>query len=543
MRLIPVLVLGSLATLSLGQACGPAPSPTDLPTNPPGTILEKIGTTDMPITAKTERAKALCRQGFALIHCYWFHEAIRSFRDAIKEDPTSAIAWCGLNISLTQPWARKIDFQKEADYAIRKAIANIDTASPAEQDLIRAFRLRSFGQDDRDTAFEKSMTKLVETYPKLNEPRLLWAGIRCQLCMWTSYLPNGEVRGDLEFVAKLIEPVLKRDKNSFGALHYGIHAFEPNNPDKAVEYAIRLAKANSTSPHMLHMPGHIFYRVGRYEEARLAFTKAKLADEAFAAKLKVEPRDADWQYGHNVTFLLFDLMEMGRLREALELAKKAGSIEDVYVRQGRWAEATGRRTRSVKDDARRPEEATAWRGLADLAAGNLADAQARLEILQGALKNPSDYGESTSRVMRTVMFELEGQILIAKGQTEEGIRKLRGAIPLFENIQYEEPPLYARPPHESLGYALIQLGRTDEAVKAFQSGLEARPHSGWMLYGIAAAYEKGGQKDKAQDAYTAFLAAWPTADEDLPMVQHAKAFVAQAKRPRRSPPASLDFPF
>jgi len=533
MKAVLLVLACALYGTSWSQGCGPMPKQAGVEALPSGTILDHVGSSDMPISTKSEKAKVFCRQGFALIHCFWFKQGIQSFRDAVKEDPMCAIAWCGLAFSLTQPWQREEDYKAEAEYAVKRAIANIDGASEPEQDLIRACALRA-GYGDRDPQFEKAMTAIVSKYP-LNEPRLLWAGLRCQLCMH-NYESNGDPRGDLQFVIKLIEPILKRDPNCIGALHYAIHAYEPSSPQKAVDAARKLEKIGAGSAHMLHMPGHIFNRVGYYAEAQDAFAKARAMDEDIAKRLKVSPGQADWQYGHNIQFQCINLAEMGRMKDAATSGGPFGQADSLAWRRGDWKALTGGSGWKTDQEAN-PSTRTAYRGLAALAENDIATATAKQAALRTYLAAHPDSEDMTGlRILRTLTQELEGQLLIRTGDQEGGIKKLRDATVTFATIAYYEPPQYLRPPQEALGYALIDAGRTDDAVKAFKDGLKERPNSGWMYYGIALAYEKGGRPKDAEKAYNDLHKMWSTADADLPQIVHANEFLAaaRAKRPSRS---------
>jgi len=529
MRTVLIALVFALGRASFAQGCGPMPKQMGIEALPSGTIIEKIGTSDMPITTKSEKARLFARQGFALIHCFWFKQAIQSFRDAVKEDPTCAIAWCGLYVALNQPWYDRSDFKPESDYAIKRAISMVETAGDAEQDLIRAMRLASIDDNWKSPAFERAMTQIVDKYPKLGEPSLIWAGVRCQICMHNGYLPNGDVQGDLIFVASLVDPILKRDPNCAGALHYAIHAYEPLSPEKAVAYGYRLTKIASDSGHMLHMPGHVFYGAGLYEDARQAHQRAKDFDEALGKRLNVNPSDADWQYDHNVGFLLADLLEMGRIKEATAVAKEIGDEDWVAWRQGKWADVD----RNWQEPEKRAGLKTAPRAMAALEAGDLDKTREKLKAMKDLSQSPQGKANKDQReLLLAAIGEVEGSLLMKEGAKVEGLAKLREAVAHFDRRTYHEPPSYARPSQETLGYALIDAGQTAEAVKAFRDGLKVRRNSGWMLYGIALAYEKAGSTAEAGRAYRQFLAAWPTADADLPQVVHARQFLTGPSRSR-----------
>lgn len=512
------------------QACTP-PEQTPVFAYPSGTILPDIGTSDMPITTKNVKARQLAIQGFALIHCYWPNEAIRSFRDAVKEDPTCAIAWCGLNIALTQPWFTNNRYRAEAEYAIKKAIANIESGSEAEQDVIRAFRLRSIGKDDRDSEFEKAMQDVVEKHSKLDEPRLLWAGIRAQLCMNISYVASGDPRLDLEFVMKLVDPVIKRNPNSAGAMHYWIHAVEPANPKRAETAADNLHRIAKGSPHMVHMAGHIYNRIGRYEDAHAVFDRAKQMDEALGKQFGVPPGQAIWQYYHNVTFQAMNVLELGRINDAIELAKIAAHTkQDIAHRVGDWKNAFD----AKRTDAQSMAIQSAYLARHDLQNGDVAAARTKLEDAKKEIQKPepTNWSRTTFRLMKTTVLESEGLVLAAEGKSDEAVRTLRDSIKAFHTIEYEEPVHLIQIPHESLGHVLIRAKRFDEAIVAFQDGLKERPNSGWLLFGVAKAQEEAGRAREAEQAYQAFLKAWTSADRDRPEIRHAEGYLASLRAKR-----------
>lgn len=525
MKAVTLVLIVAAVQGALAQPCVP-PKNAPVVSYPSGTMLSKVGSSDMPITTKSEKARRLCQQGFALIHGFWFFEAIRSFRDATKEDPTCAIAWAGLNVALTQPWNRRDEYRGEAEYAIQKAISHVNSASEIEQTFIRAIRLRSFDGDDRGTVFEREMQKLINEHPTLAEPRLVWAGLRCQLCM-SGYCEEDVVRGDLIKVAELVDPILKRDGKNMGALHYAIHAYEPRNPDKAVEYALRLAALDSESPHLVHMPGHIFFRVGRYQEALEAFRKSQRVDEAYAEKLGVTPGDADWQYGHNLAFMTVNLIEMGKLREAAEVGAKSGSQISVLVRQGKWADLVKFPWPNGLHE-KVPTLASVYRGRLLLEQGDIAGATAKVESIEKYLSESRDVTDVTTyRVLKAETEALAGEALAAKGEYSAARQRLEESIRTYHETAYSEPPHFYRLPHETLGFVLIRAGENAEAIRAFQSGLKERPHSGWLLYGIAFAYEKAGDRVQARRAYEKVIKEWPTADADLPEMIHARAYLGQ----------------
>lgn len=452
-------------------------------------MFEGVGTSDLPLTSTSDKAKALMRQGFACIHCFWFDEAIRSFRDAIAEDPQSAIAWCGLYAALTQPWNYNNDFKAEAEFAIKRAVALSESASEVEQLLIVAYRSKSLGGDDRNGPYEKAMLDLIQKHPKLKEPRLLLGGIRCQMCMTTSYTPTGDVRGDLEFVAKLIEPVLAQDSVNAGALHYHIHAYEPFHPERAVRSADLIGKAAFRSSHMVHMAGHIYHRVGRYDDAKRVFSRARAIEEEDAKTLNVTPYEVNWNYGHNRSFLSASLAENGDIEAAMEAAKGQSWAEgDIFWRAGDWAKASEWTKKRFGSQSTTPNSYF-FRGMEAVSGGNWFDARLALENLEKSFaerskdKAPAQY-HTQLRMHDAMRHELTGAIRMMEGRTDEGIAAYEKAVAAFSRIEYSEPEEYARVPHVNYGLALLKADEPEKAFEVFQRGLRVRKNSFWLKQGL-----------------------------------------------------------
>ncbi len=460
--------------------------PSKVVSFPSGKVLEGVGTSDIPITSSNEKAKLFIRQGFAMIHDFWFNEAIRSFRDATKEDPSCAIAWCGLYAALTQPWFYSSNFKAEAEFAIGRAVALSSSAGDIEQKLIVAMRVKSLNGDIRETDFEKAMMNLIKDHPKAIEPRLLLAGLRTQLCMHTNYLPNGDVRGDLEKVYALIQPILKSDPNNAGALHYHIHAIEPFHPERAVPSAEKIGRAASRSSHMVHMAGHIFNRVGRYEDASKAFRRAREIEEADAKELSVTPFQVNWNYGHNRSFLGINLAQDGKIKEALEAIGKASWDEtEVYWCAGDWNKLLAKGSNASSTSFQN----LFFQGMRAVEQGDWFTARMRANSIKEKVaeqlkeKVPAKYS-TDERINVTMAAELEGTVLAMEGRTEASIAEFERSLAAFDRIEYDEPVRYARLPHESYGYSMLKLERPDLARNAFERGLAERPNNFWCKKGL-----------------------------------------------------------
>ena len=142
-----------------------------------------------------------------------------------------------------------------------------------------------------------------------------------------------------------------------------------------------------------------------------------------------------------------------------------------------------------------------------------------------AAENQKGMQGRVEKILSVASLELRGNIASAGGQFEPAHDMLQEAARKEKDIGYSEPPLYSRPAQESLGFACIRAGRWDDARAAFQQVLEERSKSGFGLYGIALAWDRQGNREKASAAYEAFLAAWKNADKDLPQVEAARAYL------------------
>jgi tetratricopeptide (TPR) repeat protein len=147
----------------------------------------------------------------------------------------------------------------------------------------------------------------------------------------------------------------------------------------------------------------------------------------------------------------------------------------------------------------------------------------RLHSGQDDEENHHDGSKRVLDSLQMASLDLRGNLLSLQGRTEEAVRLLKKAVDKEIDIGYWEPPVYGRPEYESLGHAYIRARQYDKAREAFQEELKLRPKNGHALYGIAESFEAAGQKENAARAYRDFLAAWPNADQDLPMVKHAKS--------------------
>lgn len=472
-----LLLVLACSPLALSQ-CEPPANLQTFVTLPAETLIEGIGSSDIPVTSQDELAKKLVRQGFALAHCFWNNESIRSFRDAIKRDRQCPIAYLGLNYVLTMPWFRSGNTKEEAEWAMKQAVALVSRGTELEQRLIAAARIRSYGKEERDSDYERAMLKVVKDFPIYAEPRLMVSGPRVMQCLSDGFDDNGNPSGTMKEVVDLLLPILKWDPECAGAHHYLIHAFEPQEPNRALLSADVLGKIAFASSHMVHMPGHIYNRVGDYDSAHRVFSKSRDLDDAYYKTMPGSNDGTNWNYGHNKSFMAINLAEAGRLEEAREVSPKdRWTMAAIAWRAGDWKAAAEKSIFGANENF--------FRGMQAVAEGDLSTAKQRLWKLIKAKK------DGPGRIDGVMTLELSGAILAAEGAIDKAVDDLHKACKAYEKVGYEEPPYYIRPPQETLGWVLLKAGKKNEAREAFREGLRFRPNSYWMKKGLEAVAVQG----------------------------------------------------
>jgi tetratricopeptide (TPR) repeat protein len=511
-----------------------------------------LGESHLKITTKSEAAQAYFDQGLSLLHCFWDFEAYRAFKEAARLDPEAAMAYWGIVQAISD--FKAMDDVKKA--ALEKAKALTEKTSDHEQYYLRAMQ-KSEDEDDDSNAWRAEMEALVDKYPDDIDAKLFLA-----IKSTYSYRTDGRPRKDSIYAQALINEVLRDHPNSAAAHHYRIHALESSqHPQDALPDADALGKLAPNSGHMVHMPGHIFYDVGDYERARQSFLDSMNVDLAYMKREKVGALD-DWNYPHNLSYLIAADAESGRYREALEMAAKleqlpanpflakgsasyvltiGGAAMRLRSRFGDWQTSVDKPIDIGMDEETAGPAAAAYRdGMLAYAKGMLAaerkDATAaerqsdaldavawRLHSGQDDDENHGDHSKQVLASLEMASLDLRGNLRSLEGRTDEAVRLLKKAVEKETGIGYWEPPVYGRPEFESLGYAYIRAAQYDEARKAFEGELKLRPKNGHALYGIARSYEAAGDTQHASSAYREFLAVWRNADEDLPMVKHAQS--------------------
>jgi tetratricopeptide (TPR) repeat protein len=507
------------------QAAMPAPAFAD--TDPP--LWDGLGAVTYRITTANAQAQAYFDQGLRLTYAFNHGEAQRAFRKAQKLDPDCAMCFWGealvLGPNINLPM--QDDAVAPAFAAAEKARTLAAKATPREQALIAALATR-YAKDaktDRaplDAAYASAMEKVAAQFPDDNEIAVLYAEAVMDLSPWNYWQPGGrEPNQQSGPIVPTLERVLARDPNHPGAIHYYIHAVEASDrPERAEPHADRLRGAVPGAGHLVHMPSHIYYRVGRYLDALADNKTAADVDEKYLAATNA-PMGVYrlGYYPHNVHFVLASAQMAGDGPTVIASADKLhGLIPDEVARvialvqpvkaAPYFAHALFSPPATVlalpdPGDAI-PYVKAMWhyaRGIASVAQGDFAAATAEanaIAALEGGdftLLNSS--GVPAKDVLALARTVIEARVAQRQGDKAATIARFERAATLQDGLPYMEPPYWYYPVRQSLAVALMQAGRLDDAEGQFKLALKRAPANGWSWYGLAQLYRARGMAEEA----------------------------------------------
>jgi tetratricopeptide (TPR) repeat protein len=542
--------------------------------------LTGIGNVHLKISAAPE-VQMWFDQGLNLYYDFWDYESARAFQQTIRIDSSCAMCYWGLYLAQSMR-------NSEDPYAIealKKAVSLKNHASKNERLYIEAADAgekasrdpNNRSSDDEESDEIKILRKLVKRSPRDTHARMLlgWS-------LLDGYDDDGKPKkGTIEGLA-ILQAVLKEEPENSAANHFWIHAVEASpKPEQAEHSAEILGRLAPTSGHMVHMPGHIFYRMGEYATADKSFAASTVADETYMKSQNVSVDD-DWNYVHNLMYAIANLMEEGRLADATQLSAKlkgarGESRATLYIQSSRdsisrldprlpvalrtadWSHVLEMLKAAPAQPAPLTNLAFLSESLADFATGmqaleshNVTQSENSSRLLdaqlwrvservkdEDAAKNkekknddkkqqmimPDATAKSLINNLSIMSLELRAGILVEKKQIEAAKNLYAQAAREEKDLGYREPPAYIRPVGETEAAALLSVSDFAAAKTAYQQALIERPKSGYPLFGLGLTEEKSGNANAASAAYTAFLKSWPQADQSLPQLTHAKQFV------------------
>jgi tetratricopeptide (TPR) repeat protein len=499
-------------------------SATPMADLPAARLMTGIGTAHLKITTAAPMAQRYFDQGLNLLHAFWDTEAYRAFREAARLDPAAAMPHWGLYMSLAQNGQ---EMSAERAAALTRAVQLAERASDHERYYIRAIAAQADPVKGR-AAYISEMEALIDRFPSDVEARLLLANTMSTPA--SSYAPDGRPREGKLYGQAILRSLLRTHPGHAAVHHYWVHAVENGpRPGDGLASAAALRRLAPRSGHMLHMPGHLYYRLGRYADARRAFLESMAFDEAYMRAEGMHPIN-NWNYVHNLDYLVATAAESGQYDEGLKYAEqlrdvhahasRAGSagigyltfgghtaVARLQLRFARWHEAAdtmeaAARALSVDGALLRGYYAGVRAyalGMSAAQHGRIEEAALRLKELNAVLlpltgeraQSGGDwYFRHALRILQVNARELEGMAASAKGDHDRALTILREAAEAERNLGYWEPPHYARPVLESLADAAVRAGRRDEALAAYNAVLVLRPNSYHARRGIARIHSK-----------------------------------------------------
>jgi tetratricopeptide (TPR) repeat protein len=566
MRRVPSRGLLSALTLAALAACAIAPLQPDLTARAP--VLEGFGTVDTPLTTSSEAARRLFQQGMLQAYAFNEKEAVRQFKAALAADTACAlcawgVAWqLGPNINMqergnlreakqyvahAQRHAQAASARERSlidamavRYGVAERTTTAATSGPSEGDVCRGSKGGKPTADPLDIAYADRLHALLSASPDDAELLSLWAEaamIATKDDWWDE--ATGKPAPRIGEMVDRLERALVRAPNHTGLNHYMIHAADSAaGASRAVAAADRLAALAPNSPHLVHMPSHIYARVGRYAEAAQVNEKALAADATLddAQKAQGFSISKDWR-GHNMHFLWYAALMQGRgdaaLAAARTLAERSKGRDHAFpeyfrslplltlMRLERWDAVLAEPMPSGERGMAQALGAQA-QGVAQARSGRIAEAKKHLDGAEAAVKKvqaahagSDDFERGLRDMASTAASRLRAEIALAEKRGDEALAEQARAVAAAKRADESEPPMLAAGATLALADMQLALGRAANAEATYREELKARPDSGWALQGLARALAAQGKNAEAASMRERAERAWAQADAGL----------------------------
>jgi hypothetical protein len=548
--------IGVAATLAMmiGVSAGAAaadrpPAPEHEHMHASAAAGEKLGAVHFPVSCNPEAQERFSR-AVAMLHSFWYEEAVKSFTGVAEADPGCAMAWWGVAMSHWYPlwYPPSPAALKAGATAVAKAEA-VGAKTERERGYIAA--IAAFYRDSdkldhrsRALAYEHAMASLHERYPDDREAAIFYA-----LALNATAVPTDKTLTNLKKAAAILGPIFAEQPNHPGVAHYLIHSDDaPPLAEAGLDAARRYAEIAPSVPHALHMPSHIFTRLGYWQESIDSNVRSAAAGQEYA---RVFGEGVAWDQSlHAMDYLAYGYLQLGQNQKAkavldeISAFKKAvpDSLPAAYalaaiparyaVERRNWAEA-------AKLDL--PPATFAWdkfpwatamvaftRALGDAHTGDLAAAKAEIDKLaaaRDALKTGNKFWSDQVEVQRQAASATLAQ---AQGHREEALAELRAAADLEDGMEkHPVTPGSIVPARELLGDLLLETGQPGAALAEYERSLKSAPNRLRTLYGAAKAAGAAGDRAKAKQYFGELTKLARKADTPLPELAEATAYLAR----------------
>ena len=514
-------------------------------------LFSGMGSFHMPITTRDTDAQRYFDQGMVLAFGFNHAESIRSFRAAQTLDSDCAMCFwgealaTGPNINVTNNGKAVMTPEERASAraAIDHALTLVDGVTPKERSWILALDKRYDGQretprDPLDRAWADALADMVDAYPDDMTVASVYAEALMNTMPWDYWGPSGEAKPDTQAVIKSLERVMAAEPEHPLALHLYIHALEASsNAQKAEGAADALANLVPGSGHLVHMPSHIYFRVGRYQDAALANIRAADIDEAYIAECNAQGFYPALYYPHNIHFLWASATMQGQSELSLKSARRV--VENVRIEQveqfptiqffrtvpmlslvrfARWEEILS----EPEPHAPFAFARAIWHYGRGVAYASMENKESALNELAAIERLEPEVDEifmgnvyPAKSLIGIAKSLLRGEISFRSSAMAAAVTSFEEAVAMQDALPYTEPPFWYYPTRQSLGAALLADGRAAEAQLVFEADLQPYPMNGWSLHGLTEALNAHGLPASAEAARQRFETVWQFSDVTL----------------------------
>jgi tetratricopeptide (TPR) repeat protein len=510
-------------------------------------LYDSLGSYSYRITTASPQSQRWFDQGLRLTYAFNHQEAQRAFREAARLDPHCAMCAWGIALTEGANYNHPTDAERE-----KRALAAVEDAQrlvvtggrPAERALIAALARRHSAdpaakRETLDRAYADAMREVARQFPDDLEAATFFADAMMNLRPWNLWMPDGTPQPGTEEIVQTLERVLAKNPDHPGAIHLYIHAVEASTqPGRAEAAADRLARLMPGAGHLVHMPAHVYWRVGRYADAVSTNQAAVEADRAYFKTARPSPIYRGLYYPHNVDFIWQSASMQGRSADTIRVAREfaatapAEMIKQMpdmetapvapivaLVRFGRWDEVL----RYPAPPADWSYTSGVWhyaRGLAFNARGQSTEAAAELRRLESITASvPPErtvaFFFRAKNVLQLAANVLAGEMAAKAGDVASAERLLRAAVAEQDTHWFSEPPPWYFPVRQSLGAVLLRASRAADAERVYREDLSRNPGNGWSLFGLAESLRAQGKTAEAAQAEAQFRKAWAGADVRL----------------------------
>ncbi|MBM1107905.1 hypothetical protein JQC67_17250 [Aurantibacter crassamenti] len=507
-------------------------------------LFNNLGNLHFTISTKNERAQSFFNQGVKLSYAFNHAEGHRSFMEATRLDPTSAMSYWGqaftLGPNINDPLPDE-ERKNKINEALAKAKILAKNATKKEQALIEALSARYSTDLTKDVAelnmaYMIAMAKVVKKYPKDANIQILYAAAVMNTVPWNYWDKEGKPSPNIKEAKIALENAMELEPENPGGHHYYIHMVELPYPDIGIKSADKLASLMPGAGHIVHMPSHIYIRVGRYLDAVKVNQKAIQADEDYISQCFAQGLYPLAYYPHNIHFLWSSASLLGDSKIAIDAAKKTAEkvptgelialpfLQDfaatpllAYTRFGKWNEiltipapsSNIKHLNLIRHYAR---------GIAFIRKGNINEAQEELDAIL-SLKNDPELKDiiatanNASIHAANIAYEVvAGELAALKGENEKAIKHLEKAVEFEDQLTYTEPAAWHIPTRQNLGAILLKTKKFKKAEMIYKEDLDILRQNGWSLMGLHKALEAQGKIEESKTIKAEFDKAWEHAD-------------------------------